>query len=233
MGLERIKVIAFDADDTLWVNEPLFRNAEDRFCELMKNYIAKDECNRMLYKFEMKNLPMYGYGIKPFILSLIEAGMAITKNNLPSKTVLALIDIGKEMLDAPVELLDGIEYTLAGLAGQFKLVMATKGDLLDQQRKLIKSGLEQYFHHIEIVSDKTQKEYQKLIHHLDIKNHEFLMVGNSLKSDVIPVLEINAHAVHIPFHTTWEHEMVHDEVEHPNFIQLETPKALLELLRNA
>ncbi len=232
MGLEHLKVIAFDADDTLWVNEPLFRDAEAQFCELMQDFVDTATCNKLLFEYEMKNLPLYGYGIKPFVLSLIEAGMAISNNKLPAHIVNALIDIGKAMLNAPVELLDGIEQTLAGLNGRYRLVMATKGDLLDQQRKLIKSGLEPYFHHIEIVSDKTQKEYQKLVHHLDVKNNEFLMVGNSLKSDILPVLEINAHAIHIPFHTTWEHEMVHQEVEHDNFKQLDSPLALLELLRN-
>ena len=232
MHLEHLKVIAFDADDTLWVNEPLFRDAEAQFCELMQDFINTEACNQVLFKYEMQNLPLYGYGIKPFVLSLIEAGMAITKGELPPKIVTALINVGKQMLNAPVELLDGIEETLAGLTGRYKLVVATKGDLLDQQRKLIKSGLEPYFHHIEIVSDKTPKEYQKLIHHLDIKNNQFLMVGNSLKSDVLPVLELGASAVHIPFHTTWEHEMVHEPVRHKNFVELNQAKALLELFRD-
>lgn len=232
MHLEHLKVIAFDADDTLWVNEPLFRNAEEQFCELMQDFINTEACNQVLFKYEMQNLPLYGYGIKPFVLSLIEAGMAITNGALPPKIVTALINVGKQMLNAPVELLDGIEETLAGLTGRYRLVVATKGDLLDQQRKLIKSGLESYFHHIEIVSDKTPKEYQKLIHHLDIKNNQFLMVGNSLKSDVLPVLELGANAVHIPFHTTWEHEMVHEPVTHKNFVELNQAKALLELFRD-
>jgi len=225
-----IKVIAFDADDTLWVNEPYFRTAEKAFCELLKEYVPEEECNELLYKFEMQNLPLYGYGIKPFILSLIEAAITISKKQIPLEIVSEIIAIGKEMLQMPVELIDGIEATLAHLSKKYLLVMATKGDLLDQERKLIKSGLEKYFHHIEVMSDKQPKNYQKLITHLDIPPSQFLMVGNSLKSDVLPVLEIGSYAIHIPFHTTWEHEKVEDEVVHCNFKELKLASELIDLL---
>ena len=230
MELHHIKAIAFDADDTLWVNEPLFRRAEERFCELMEPFAEKEDCNRELFGYEMQNLPLYGYGIKPFVLSLIEAAMRISDNKVPLKTIDQLIEMGKEMLEAPVEVLDGVEDTLEGLVGKYRLVVATKGDLLDQQRKLIKSGLEPFFHHIEIVSDKTQKEYNKLVRHLDVRNKEFLMVGNSVKSDILPVLEIGSYAIHIPFHTTWEHEVVKEPVEHPHFKELYQATELLALL---
>ena len=134
------------------------------------------------------------------------------------------------MLEAPVVLIEGMEDTLRKLTKEYKLVMATKGDLLDQERKLIKSGLEPYFHHIEIVSDKTPKHYQKLVDHLDIKASQFLMVGNSVKSDILPVLEIGGHAFHIPFHTTWVHEMVKEPVRHPNFKLLSEASEMLSLL---
>ena len=225
-----IKVIAFDADDTLWVNEPYFRTAEKAFCELLKEYVPEEECNQLLYKFEMQNLPLYGYGIKPFVLSLIEAAITISKKQIPLKIVSEIIAIGKEMLQMPVELIDGIEATLAHLSKKYLLVMATKGDLLDQERKLIKSGLEKYFHHIEVMSDKQPKNYQKLITHLNIPPSQFLMVGNSLKSDVLPVLEIGSYAIHIPFHTTWEHEKVEDEVVHCNFKELKLASKLIDLL---
>lgn len=225
-----IKVIAFDADDTLWVNEPYFRTAEKAFCELLKEYVPEEECNELLYKFEMQNLPLYGYGIKPFVLSLIEAAITISKKQIPLKIVSEIIAIGKEMLQMPVELIDGIEATLAHLSKKYLLVMATKGDLLDQERKLIKSGLEKYFHHIEVMSDKQPKNYQKLITHLDITPSQFLMIGNSLKSDVLPVLEIGSYAIHIPFHTTWEHEKVEDEVVHCNFKELKLASKLIDLL---
>ena len=225
-----IKVIAFDADDTLWVNEPYFRTAEKAFCELLKEYVPEEECNELLYKFEIQNLPLYGYGIKPFVLSLIEAAITISKKQIPLKIVSEIIAIGKEMLQMPVELIDGIEATLAHLSKKYLLVMATKGDLLDQERKLIKSGLEKYFHHIEVMSDKQPKNYQKLITHLDIPPSQFLMVGNSLKSDVLPVLEIGSYAIHIPFHTTWEHEKVEEEVMHCNFKELKLASELIDLL---
>ena len=230
MRLQGITVIAFDADDTLWVNEPYFRNAEKEFCELLKDFISEEECNQLLFKIEMQNLPLYGYGIKPFALSLIEAAITISNKQIPIETVSKLIEIGKGMLNMPIELIDGIEETLKQLSKKYRLVMATKGDLLDQERKLIKSGLEKYFHHIEVMSDKQPKNYQKLIKHLDITPAQFLMVGNSLKSDILPVLEMGSFAIHIPFHTTWEHEKVAEEVKHDNFKELELASDLIDLL---
>jgi len=230
MSLDAIKAIAFDADDTLWVNETLFRSAEEEFCLLMKDYIDTDSCNERLFEVEMRNLPMYGYGIKPFTLSLIEAAIEFSGGKVDNQTIEKIIGIGKEMLEAPIELLDGIEETLAGLNGKYRLVMATKGDLLDQERKLIKSGLEKYFHHIEIVSDKQPRHYQKLVKHLDINPEAFLMVGNSMKSDVLPVLEIGAHAFHIPFHTTWAHEVASDPIDAPRFRKLDNARQMLSLL---
>jgi len=230
MILDSIKVIAFDADDTLWVNETYFRKAEEDFCELLKEYAPKDICNKILFEVEMQNLPVYGYGIKPFALSLIEASMKISDNKIPIETISKLIEIGKSMLHKPIELINGIEETLQKLSKKYKLVMATKGDLLDQERKLIKSGLEKYFHHIEVMSDKKPKNYQKLIKHLDCELEDFLMIGNSLKSDILPVLDIGAFAIHIPFHTTWAHEMVSDEVIHSNFQELNNASDILKLL---
>lgn len=228
--LSQIKAIAFDADDTLWVNETLFRDAEREFCVLMKDFMPQDECNDRLFAMEMKNLPLYGYGIKPFTLSLIEAAIAFSEGKVTNTTISEIIGIGKRMLEAPVELIDGIEGTLEYLSSKYRLVMATKGDLLDQERKLIKSGLESYFHHIEIVSDKQPRHYQKLVNHLDILSGEFLMVGNSVKSDILPVLEIGGHAFHIPFHTTWIHEEVKEPVAHPNFRLLSKASEMLDIL---
>jgi putative hydrolase of the HAD superfamily len=230
MPLKKIKVIAFDADDTLWVNETFFRKAEEEFCELLEEYLPKEEANKLLFDVEMQNLPLYGYGIKPFTLSLIEAAIKISNGSMKIDLVQKLIEKGKEMLQEPVELIDGIDETLRELSKKYRLVMATKGDLLDQERKLIKSGLENYFHHIEIVSDKTEKQYKKLVKHLDITENEFLMVGNSLKSDILPVLNIGAHAFHIPFHTTWVHEMVDDKIDHPNFRSFAKASELLQIL---
>ncbi|MEW7278924.1 HAD family hydrolase [Aquimarina sp. 2201CG1-2-11] len=230
MPLSKIKVIAFDADDTLWVNEPFFRKAEDEFCDLLQEYMSKEEANKLLFDIEMQNLPLYGYGIKPFTLSLIEAAIIISKGDMKIDLVQKLIEKGKTMLLEPIELIDGIAKTLEELSKKYRLVMATKGDLLDQERKLIASGLEKYFHHIEIVSDKTEKQYKKLVKHLDITPQEFLMVGNSLKSDVLPVLNIGGHAFHIPFHTTWVHEMIDEEITHSNFRSFSKASELLQVL---
>ena len=215
--LDQIKVIAFDADDTLWINETFFRDAEAFFCELLDEYAPAEQAYQCLYETEIANLSLYGYGIKPFTLSLIEAALKLTDGELPIRIVEQLIAAGKEMLDKPVELLPGIEETLVRLAGSYRLVMATKGDLLDQERKLTKSGLESYFHHIEIVSDKTPRQYLKLVRHLDIQPAEFLMVGNSPRSDILPVLEIGSYAFHVPFHTTWAHEVFDEEIDNPRF----------------
>jgi putative hydrolase of the HAD superfamily len=230
MPLSKIKVIAFDADDTLWVNETLFREAEREFCVLMQEYLSEDKCSKLLFKMEMKNLPLYGYGIKPFTLSLIEAAIDFSNGTIPNSVIETIIARGKIMLRSPIELLEGVEETLKTLSQKYRLVMATKGDLLDQERKLIKSGLEPYFHHIEIVSDKTEKQYQKLVHHLDISATEFLMVGNSVKSDILPVLAIGGHGFHIPFHTTWVHETVKEPVKHKNFRLLSSAIEMLDLL---
>jgi putative hydrolase of the HAD superfamily len=212
-----LKVIAFDADDTLWINEPYFEETENKFCELMQDYLSKQGLSQELFRIEIQNLSLYGYGIKGYILSMIEAAMKISNNTISIETVEKIIQYGKELLEKPIELLDGVEETLEQLKGRYKLVVATKGDLLDQHRKLTKSGLGHYFHHIEVMSDKQEIDYQKLVKRLDISADEFLMVGNSLKSDVLPVLAIGGHAIHIPFHTTWAHERIDHKVEHPNF----------------
>lgn len=231
MVYNQIKSIAFDADDTLWVNETFFRDAENDFCELLKDYISYEECQKRLFEMEMRNLPKYGYGIKPFTLSLIEAAIEITENKVSIAIITKIIELGKKMLDAPVELLDGIEEVLYTLSRKHKLVVATKGDLLDQERKLEKSGLAGYFHHIEVMSDKKSKNYMKLVNHLDITPQEFLMVGNSLKSDILPVLDIGGYAFHIPFHTTWAHEQIADEVRHNHFAELSKASELLTILK--
>jgi len=215
-----IKVIAFDADDTLWVNEPYFKETEEKFCDLLEDYLPRHTLVKELFKTEIDNLSLYGYGVKGFTLSMVETAMRITGNTINPEIVQKAIDFGKELLQKPVELLEGVEEVLQTLKGKYRLVVATKGDLLDQERKLKKSGLEHYFHHIEIMSEKQEADYSKLIRHLDISPAEFLMLGNSLKSDVLPVLAIGGHAVHIPYHTTWAHEHVEHKVEHPNFRQV-------------
>ncbi len=225
-----IKVIAFDADDTLWINEPYFQETEKKFCELLEDYLPHHTVSRELLKTEINNLPLYGYGIKGFMLSMIETVLNVTDKTINLEVIEKTIALGKEMLARPIELLDGVEEVLLNLKDRYRLVVATKGDLLDQERKLKNSGIEHYFHHIEIMSEKAENDYLKLIKHLDVKPEEFLMVGNSLKSDVLPVLSIGAHGYHIPYHTTWAHEVVENTVDHANFKQFVNIKSLLPSL---
>lgn len=226
----KISVIAFDADDTLWVNEPYFRETEEQFAGLLEDFMPRHSIVAELYKTEIANLPLYGYGIKGFMLSMIETVLRVSDGKVNAQVINKAIQLGQEMLNKPIELLDGVEEVLKALFGKYKLVVATKGDLLDQQRKLTKSGLDHYFHHIEIMSDKQENDYKKLLKHLDCKPEEFLMLGNSLKSDVLPVLNIGGHAVHIPYHTTWVHERIEHTIEHPNFYQMESLSDVLPKL---
>ena len=204
----QIKVIAFDADDTLWVNETYFRDAEHQFAKLLTAFETENKIEQELFKTEIRNLSLYGYGVKGFMLSMVECALEISNNNLNPALLNNILNIGKEMLEKPIELLEGVEEVLKALQGKYKLIVATKGDLLDQERKLEKSGLMKYFHHVEVMSEKKENDYKKLLSHLDIEAGELLMIGNSLKSDVLPLVKIGASAIHVPFHTTWAHEEV-------------------------
>lgn len=215
-----IHTIAFDADDTLWVNEPYFQEAEKQFCALMEDFLPQHSIAQELFKTEMQNLSLYGYGVKGFMLSMIETISRVSGGTASIKTVDKAIELGKELLAKPIELLEGVMDTLETLKGKYRLVVATKGDLLDQERKLQKSGLMDYFHHIEIMSDKKSSDYLKLLKHLDCEPQNFLMLGNSIKSDILPVLEIGGFAAHIPYHVTWAHEQHEHTLKHDNFLEL-------------
>ena len=228
--IQNLKVIAFDADDTLFINETYFDETEKKFCGLMEDYLSHQGISKELFKIEIDNLKLYGYGIKGYILSMIEAAMRISNNTIPVAVIDKIIQYGKELLEKPIVLLDGVEETLEALHGKYKLVVATKGDLLDQRRKLHNSGLGHYFHHIEVMSDKQEVDYRDLIKRLEIQPEEFFMIGNSLKSDVLPVLSIGGHAVHVPFHTTWAHEKIDHTIEHQNFRTFENILEILPLL---
>lgn len=227
-----IKVIGFDADDTLWVNETYFRDTEEKFAELLEDYETKNKVDQELFKMEMDNLDLYGYGIKGFMLSMIESALDLSNNKISQKTIGEILDLGKSMIAHPVELLDGVEEVLSKLADKYRLIVLTKGDLLDQERKLERSGLSKYFHHVEVLSDKKEINYSNLLEHLNIDVKEFLMIGNSLKSDVLPILNIGAKAVHVPFHTTWAHEMVEEDELVNNHLKLNSLKEILKYLDN-
>jgi putative hydrolase of the HAD superfamily len=227
-----IQVIAFDADDTLWVNEPFFREAEEKFASLLEDFMPQHAIMKELYRTEIDNLKLYGYGIKGFMLSMIETALRISDHKVPITLIDKVIRIGQEMLEKPVELLPGVEDVLQALNGDYRMVLATKGDLVDQERKLRKSGLEKHFHHIEIMSEKRVEDYEKLVKRLDVHPSEFLMLGNSIKSDILPVLELGGHGIHIPFHTTWIHEQVDHVVEHERFSEVGNIAQAAELIRN-
>jgi putative hydrolase of the HAD superfamily len=178
----------------------------------------------------MQNLEMYGYGAKGFMLSMIETALRISDNKITPGEINKIIKLGKNLLNQPIVLLEGVETVLNKLHPHYKLVLATKGDLLDQERKLNKSGLIKYFHHIEIMSDKHESNYRKLVNNLDIEPHHFVMIGNSIKSDILPVINIGAKAIHVPYHTTWQHENDHDKTDDSKFVRLENLVEVLNIL---
>ena len=224
------KTIAFDADDTLWHNEPYFDEAQERFCQLFKDFASSQEILGSILNHQVKNLPLYGFGIKAFTLSMIETALQLTNHNISGKGIEQIMTIGKDLLQKPVELLPNVESVLSELKGKYKLIVATKGDLKDQHRKLHDSGIGAYFHHIEVMSDKTELDYEKMLGRLDIKATDFLMIGNSLKSDILPVLNIGGHAIHIPYHTTWEYEKIDFEIEHENFKSFASIEEILTIV---
>ena len=214
----------------MWENETYFREAENDLCALLADYGTQEEIEQELFRIEMQNMPLYGYGVKAFGLSMMETALFVSNNSIEAHRIEQIVQIVKRMLDAPVVLLPDVEEVLKTLSAHYRLILATKGDLLDQERKLRKSALEGYFHHIEIMSDKTEKEYAALFSHLDVAPHEVVMIGNSLKSDVLPVLNIGGHAVYIPFHETWEFEKTEQKVEHPHCAELEKVSDLINWL---
>lgn len=230
---QNIKVIAFDADDTLWENEPYFQDAQREFGEIVRQWIHPDDVVTEHYKTEIRNIPIYGYGIKGFTLSLIETAMHLSDERITAKQIKSIIEIGKRMHNHPVNLIDEVEEVLQTLSNNFRLIVATKGDLLDQERKLQRSKLEKYFHHVEIMSDKTEAHYQSLLDHLDIPINEFLMIGNSLKSDIVPVLNLGGMAIHIPFHIDWVHENVDTfDPKNARFTKCSKLSDICKLLKN-
>ena len=224
------KIIAFDADDTLWHNEPYFDEAQERFCALFQDLASSQEILGMILTHQVKNLPLYGFGIKAFTLSMIETALQLTQHNISGEGIEKIITIGKDLLEKPVELLPNVEEVLQELHGKHKLVVATKGDLKDQHRKLHDSKLGPFFHHIEVLSDKTELDYTKMLGRLECHAEDFVMIGNSLKSDVLPVLNIGGTGIHIPYHTTWAYEKIDFEIKHENFTALTDIKEVLDIL---
>jgi putative hydrolase of the HAD superfamily len=203
-----IDIIAFDADDTLWHNEIYYARTEAALADLLAPYNQKEAAMDALFETEVANLHLYGYGIKSFALSMIETAIRLTGGQIQGREIQNIIDLVHGMLEAPVELLDGVDRVVSELASRCTLWLVTKGDLRDQQVKLEKSGLTSAFTTIEVLREKSPAIYQHMLDRHSADPHRFLMVGNSLRSDILPVLEIGGHAIHIPYHTTWAHEQV-------------------------
>jgi len=219
--LDRFDVVAFDADDTLWHSEDGFHAAEQRFCELLAPYAATGlDVMGALVATERANLHVYGYGVKAFGLSMIEAALTVSGGTVPASVLAHLIETVRDLLLAPVRLLDGVPEVLAGLADRTRLVLITKGDLVHQTRKVRTSGLEHHFHHIEIVLEKDVETYDRVLRQLDVNPERFCMIGNSIKSDALPVLELGGHAIHVPYEYLWELEHAEKPPHHPRFSEV-------------
>jgi putative hydrolase of the HAD superfamily len=229
--MSKFDVIAFDADDTLWHTEYLYSEAQEKFKQLLAHYLSPDEIEKKLYDTEIRNLAHFGYGIKAFILSLIETAIELTQGRVQSSEIQSMLDLGKSMLSAEVRLIDYVAETLDGLATAHTLMLITKGDLYDQEAKITRSGLAAHFRHIEIVSTKSPETYQALLTKYQITPARFLMIGNSPRSDILPVLAIGGHAIYIPYPITWAHEVADlPPNDHVGYFQVEHFGQLPELL---
>jgi putative hydrolase of the HAD superfamily len=214
-----IRLIGLDADDTLWHSEDGFHSVTGRFCELVGPYAehgaAAGDLAHTLDTVERRNMVLFGYGVKSFTLSMVEAAIEVTGGRIPAETIQRLVDEGRTLLSRPVELLAGVEETLAALAGAYRMVVITKGDLLHQEQKFHSSGLDRHVEGIDVVSEKDVRTYSRLMDRYRVEPSAFLMVGNSVRSDVLPVLEVGGRAVHIPYEYLWSHEAAEHDGDVP------------------
>jgi putative hydrolase of the HAD superfamily len=203
-------VVGLDGDDTLWHNESIFAATHDRFRAMVEHYAPDAGIDERLLATERHNLELFGYGVKGFALSLIETAITVTDGRIGAHDVARIVDWAKDMLRHPVDLLDGVAETVVELAGRYRLVLITKGDFLHQESKVARSGLAEHFDVVETVAEKDAASYRRVLARAGVDPATFVMVGNSLRSDVLPVLAIGGRAVHIPYHLTWAHEHVVD-----------------------
>lgn len=229
----KIRTIAFDADDTLWRNEEIFMKAQQHFIDILLDYHDRDYIIPHLEKIQIRNISSFGYGIKGFTLSMIETAIELTEGRIKGHEIHNIITLAREMLEAPIHLLPTVKETLMALKDEYQLMAITKGDLLDQEGKFARSGIADLFDHIEIVSEKKPDIYANILNRYQIQKDEFLMLGNSLKSDILPVLDIGAMAIHVPYHSTWIHEQVSDEVlaKYDNLMAFETVSEVIPWLK--
>ena len=215
--------IAFDADDTLWHNEPLFNLTQSKVTLLLQQWASVDDLGGRINEVERRNLRLFGYGAKGFTLSLIETALEVSEGKVPGSVIAKILDAGKAMLEHPIELLPGVEDTVKAMAAEHPLMIVTKGDLFDQESKIARSGLAEYFSAVEIVSEKDPSTYRDLLRRHDIAPERFVMVGNSVKSDMLPVVAVGGHAVHIPYESQWELDFVaHRGAETEGFHEVES-----------
>ncbi|GAB3546572.1 HAD family hydrolase [Spirosoma fluminis] len=226
-----MKLIAFDADDTLWVNEPNYVNVQQRLCNMLSHHVDQDTLTQRFYNTQIQNLQLFGYGAKGFTLSMIETAIELTNGAVNGHEIQQIIDVSKELLTFPIDVLEGVSDVLESLSKRYELMVLTKGDLFDQESKIARSGLGHFFSHVEIVSEKNEQAYQRILNRYGVKPAEFLMIGNSLKSDVLPVLNIGGHAIHVPYVITWAHERVdEDRLAGKSFTTLEDIRDVLNWL---
>jgi putative hydrolase of the HAD superfamily len=226
-----VLLLAFDADDTLWHNEIIFSTTQEKFRQLLSAYHNPEWIEKKLYETEMRNIHHFGYGIKGFTLSMIETAIELSEGRIKGGEIKELINLAKEMLKSPVKLLENVKETISLLAGTYNLMLLTKGDLFDQESKIARSGLARYFAHIEIVSKKETETYRKILQRHNIAAGNFLMVGNSLKSDIFPVIALGGRAVYIPYHITWEHETLDEPKNSAGHFTLDHIGRLPDLLK--
>jgi putative hydrolase of the HAD superfamily len=226
-----LKMIAFDADDTLWHNETLYTTAQDKLKEVLSAYLDTDGIEARLYETEMRNLDHFGYGMKSFTLSMIETAIELTEGQIKGDDIQQIINAGRKMLEAPLQLLEHVKPAVIQLSDNYPLMIITKGDLLDQETKIARSGLGVFFSDVEVVSEKSETTYQGILSRYGLEPHQFLMVGNSLRSDILPVVLLGGWAVHIPYHTTWAYETVTSQaISKQDYFELDHMGLLPELV---
>ena len=223
-------VIAFDADDTLWHNESIFTMTQVKFREMFSSH-GPEVVDQTLSSTQIKNLRHFGYGIKGFILSMIETSIELTDGDISGSEIQQVLDFGREMLVAPIELLPHVREVVEELSQSYSLWLITKGDLIDQETKIARSGLAEYFASVEIVSEKNTETYSKILTQHKIDVSRFMMIGNSMRSDVVPIVQLGGHAVHIPYSTTWVHEQEHPFVDIDRYSVLKHIGLLPKLIR--
>ena len=205
---DKFKYIFFDADDTLWENERYFREAEEKFIELLADYTTPEGVQQMLWEKQEDNIPLFGYGSKTYLIGMTDAALELCGGHMPDHIYSGIKEIITELAFHELEMIDGVVETLEALQGRYKLIVATKGDLTEQMAKFRKSGLDRYFHHCEVMENKDEKNYLELCAKHDLDPSELLMIGNSVKSDIAPVVNIGGVAINTPHEITWVHEMM-------------------------